>query len=476
MPLGLQLFSSIVLIRLQQEAEAEAHRAIEARSVSTQIAHITSDILQLYTISSDNTFNVRWQSFGYQGYLTPQYKVLLRKIRTEYEILDKLTADKPALNQTVQRSRGPFIEGEQIIEQANKAISSGHMDEFVASSEQKTHRLYTLGRDLISQELMLQAKNEEEFATNNDKKQSEIRQAMLTCALTVNLANIYFSVLLGRFLVRTLTSRLRTVADNAVRLAAHQPLHPPLSGSDEIAELDQVFHDMALTIDETAQAKQEMFNMITHDLRTPLTAIQACLEMLAGQAEEFNTRCRKLVYVAARNSSRTIGLVNDLLDSEKLEAGMLELNACEVHLEDVFESLELDIAGWIGEFGIQITFPTTDLVVTANQDMLSRILFNLISNAVKYSPRGSTIAINVSPASNMAEITVSDQGPGIPRHMIKTVFDRFRQVPSNDEASRGGSGLGLSICQDFVRLHGGQIWASSSLGHGSTFHFTLPLA
>jgi signal transduction histidine kinase len=147
-----------------------------------------------------------------------------------------------------------------------------------------------------------------------------------------------------------------------------------------------------------------------------------------------------------------------------------------VHLKEVFDDVNQDLCGWIEENGLQISFASTDLMVSANQNMLGRILFNLISNAIKYSPRGGTIAVGVKPVGTMAEITVSDQGPGIPQDMLKAVFDRFRQVSTSQSGARVGTGLGLSICQDFVHLHEGEIWATSETGHGSIFHFTMPLA
>ncbi len=476
-PLCLQLGYSIILVQLQKEAEAEAQRAIDSRSIATHIGHLAGDILQLYIVSQSVDNVQRWRVEGYHGYLSPQYKLLFRKIKAEYETLDKMTVDKPKLNYTVRQSRGPFLPGAEIIEQANMDILAGKMDTVVATSEQKAVQLSALGRDLISKELLLSARNEEDFESKSNTKQAEIRQTILKYSFIVNLASIVFSILLARFLVQTVTSRLRTVAENAVRLAAHQQLQPPLAGSDEIAELDQVFHEVAGIVEDSAHVKQEIYNMVTHDLRAPQTVVQACLEMLSSQsAQEFTPRSKKLIGVAMRNSSRSIGLIKDLLDSQKLEAGMLELNATTVHLEDVFETVNLDIAGWIEEVGIHITFAETDLTLTANQDMLNRILLNLVSNAIKYSPHDSTILVEVTPVAQMAEITVTDQGPGIPRHMLKTIFDRFRQVSSIDPIAQAGSGLGLSICQELVLLHGGKIWVTSELGHGSSFHFTVPLA
>jgi signal transduction histidine kinase len=475
-PLCLQLGFGVVLIGLQQEAEADAQRAIEARSIAVERNKLMSEILELFSFSLGEP-KLHWQVDGYRGLMAPHYSELLGRIRKDYKGLEYLTRDKPKLNRVVISSNLSFNQAVEMVEQSNSDILAGNMDRVMATSKEKADRFAALAKDFVSPELLVAAMNEDGLANMSTRKQAEIRQTTVTCAFMLILATVIFSAVLAKLLVQTITSRLKIMADNTVRFAAHQPLNPPLRGEDEIAELDQLFHSMAYTIEESAQAKQEIYNMVTDEVQTPLTAIHGCLEILElGQMEKFSDRSKKLINVAMRNSSRTISLVNDLLDSQKIEAGMLELNTNSVRLGDVFDNVNQDISGWIEENGLQISFASTALAVDVNQDMLSRILFNLISNAIKYSPRGGTIAVNAAPISTMAEITVSDQGPGIPEDMLKAVFDRFRQVSGNDPVARGGSGLGLSICRDFVHLHGGEIWVSSQVGHGSIFHFTLPLS
>jgi len=465
-----------VLLQLQQEAEAEAKRAVEARKISIAVNDLLVDMLNMAKFSRriDPT---DWEKSGYKGYLNPQYHVLLNNVQKQYDYLYKLTANKPVLYATVKKVHKPFAEAMAMFEEANKQILAGNIDQVVATSAEKSVRLSALTNEFVSQELLVVAKNEEDFANSSNQKQAEIRQTTVKFTFAVVLANVVLSLFIARFLVQTITSRLKIMSDNAVRLAAHQPLHSPLEGQDEIAELDHTFHKMAETIEESAQVKQELYNMLTHDMRTPLTAIQGSLEMLAmDKSAEFSERSKKLIRVAVRNSTRTMGLVNDLLDSQKLEANMLTIDPEEVHLEDVFEIVSMDISGWVEEKGIKLIFDPTTLVVMADQEKLSRILFNLISNAIKYSPPQGMIEIKAVPSSKMAEITVKDQGPGIPKHRIKTVFERFKQGDSDDPVARLGSGLGLSICHDFVDMHGGKIWATSEVGHGSVFHFTIPLA
>ncbi|MBS2011129.1 MAG: HAMP domain-containing histidine kinase [Cyanobacteria bacterium SZAS TMP-1] len=480
-PLCLQIISGATLFYLQQEAEAEAQRALEAQTISAEINNLMADMLKLVRCSRKFEPN-DWEKAGYKGFLSPEYRFLMQEVRRQYAKLDEITRAKPALNRTVMKAKEPFDEAMIMFEAANKEILAGNIDKVLAANQEKSNRLQDLCGDFVSQELLVLAKNQEIFAEGSTRKQGEIRRQIVYITFAMVLAMILLSLMLARFLVQTITSRLKIMSDNAVRLASQQPLHRPIEGSDEIAELDHAFHRMADSLDEAAFAKQELYNMLTHDLRTPLTAIQGSLEMLSmDRGGEFNERSKKLIKVAMRNSTRTMGLVNDLLDSQKLEANMLKPDTEKVHLEDIFEGVNLDLKGWIEEKGLHLTFEQTEITVLADEGMLGRILFNLISNAIKYSPAGGTIAIKATAGPAMAEITVTDEGPGIPRHMLKTVFDRFQQIESRDGTGKDtvaklGSGLGLSICQQFVELHGGKIWVTSEVGHGSVFHFTVPLA
>jgi signal transduction histidine kinase len=328
-----------------------------------------------------------------------------------------------------------------------------------------------------SQELALIGKTEDDYAEQSIEKQAALRRQLIKYVIFLIAANSALSILMALFLVRNITSRLVLMKDNAVKLAHNEPLSPPLKGSDEIATLDAVFHEMAQSIDEAAQTKQNLFNMVTHDIRTPLSSIQGCLELLerADRDHALDERSQKLVKVAVRNSTRTMGLINDLLDSQKIQSGMMTLHAEELQLADSFEEVQLSMADLVSEYGIHLQIKAVDIQVLANRNMLNRILFNLISNALKYSPKGGSIFLEAKATGRVAEIAVTDQGPGIPEQLQASIFHPFKQVEKS-AAEKGGSGLGLAICHDFVTLHGGKIWVVSKIGQGCTFYFTLPLA
>jgi signal transduction histidine kinase len=167
-------------------------------------------------------------------------------------------------------------------------------------------------------------------------------------------------------------------------------------------------------------------------------------------------------------------LINDLLDIHKLKEGMMTFAPTEVCLAEVFEDVALSVSSWIEDSSIRLKYGDTDLFVYAEREKVERIIFNLVANAIKYSPHAGTITITTKNEGRMARISVSDQGIGIPADQLQSIFERFQQVVG-DEKQSAGSGLGLTICQYLVHLQGGEIWVDSEVGKGSTFYFTLPL-
>jgi signal transduction histidine kinase len=226
---------------------------------------------------------------------------------------------------------------------------------------------------------------------------------------------------------------------------------------------------------QAERMKQEVMAMITHDLRTPLTTIQNFLEFLSdGMYGQVNDRGQKNLGVAQRNSERMITLINDLLDIEKIKSGMMSLELAPLKLNSLFQQVNDLYTSPAEQAAVTLRFAASDLTVSADEDRLVRVLSNLISNALKFSPRGTIVSVWAEGRSNVVYITVQDQGPGIPADQIESVFDRFQQVKGQAK-NKGGSGLGLAICKAIVELHGGKIWLQSEEGKGSAFTFSLPL-
>ncbi len=227
------------------------------------------------------------------------------------------------------------------------------------------------------------------------------------------------------------------------------------------------------------QVKDEFVSMVSHELRTPLTSVMGSLSLLYhNKAGNLPPTARDMVGVAHRNTERLLLIVNDILDVARLEAGQLEL-----HLEPldvralVDQALELNrpycqkcnVSAVIGDV-------TPVPPIAGDEQRLLQVLSNLLSNAAKFTRAGDVIEVGIGRKDNMAQITVTDHGPGIPPEQQQHLFARFRQLGHAGNQKQPGTGLGLSISRQIVGLHGGTLTCESVPGTHTTFAIHLPLA
>ncbi|MFZ1431559.1 MAG: PAS domain S-box protein [Geminicoccaceae bacterium] len=225
--------------------------------------------------------------------------------------------------------------------------------------------------------------------------------------------------------------------------------------------------------------KSEFVSTVSHELRTPLTSIRGSLGLvISGAAGVLPNRALNLATIAHRNSERLVGLVNDILDIEKMESGHLDFDFQRVELvslvEQALEANQAYAASY--QVSYHLMPPSAALPpIRGDVDRLMQVLNNLLSNAAKFSPGGSTIDIRIELAGEFARISVRDYGPGIQPEFRNHIFQRFAQADSSDRRNRGGSGLGLSIAKAIVERHGGKISLLAPEGGGACFWFDLPL-
>lgn len=223
------------------------------------------------------------------------------------------------------------------------------------------------------------------------------------------------------------------------------------------------------------RTKKDILAMVTHDLRTPLTNISHAIELFVyGQFGQLTVSGTKLLRAATRSVERMTALINDLLDMEKIQAGGFVLQLEPTFVEDLFEQSVSALTLMAAEKQVKLDFTPTPLLVKVDRDRIEQVLINLLTNAIKFSQAASTVSLQAECDSEQwVKISVVDQGRGIPPDMIDSIFQRFKQVRSDD--SGAGLGLGLAICREFVEMHGGAIKVASIEGQGSTFSFTVPL-
>lgn len=231
------------------------------------------------------------------------------------------------------------------------------------------------------------------------------------------------------------------------------------------------------------QLKNEFVSTVSHELRTPLTSIRGSLGLIvAGAAGGLPDKAKSLLEIAHKNSERLVGLVNDILDIEKIESGRMEFRHDRLEagglVEQAVEANQSYAAQHEVEYRIT-TRPDTPLPVQGDADRLIQVLTNLLSNAAKFSPAGSTVEVAVELLAGLggrqARISVRDRGAGIPEEFRSRIFQRFAQADASDVRRKGGTGLGLSIAKAIVERHGGRIGFEPAEGGGTCFWFTLPL-
>ncbi len=287
-------------------------------------------------------------------------------------------------------------------------------------------------------------------------------------------SNIIITVLMSLYFSKSISGRLAILSDNALRVRDHKSLNPLISGGDEIAELDKVFHQMSNALTKAEQTKAEFISMISHDLRSPLTSLQFTLALAEkGAFGEINEKGKERFSRAEYTVERLVKLINELLDIEKMEAGMLNMVVAPEELDTIVKRAIDSVASLAEKKSIEIDAPASLLEVNVEADRIVQVLVNLLSNAIKFSPEQSRITVSASELPTGIKVTVADQGRGIPKDKSKSIFDRFSQVEHEDATTHGGSGLGLAICKAIIEGHGGIIGVDSDEGEGSRFWFIV---
>jgi two-component system phosphate regulon sensor histidine kinase PhoR len=264
----------------------------------------------------------------------------------------------------------------------------------------------------------------------------------------------------------------RTFEVNVVRIMPS----PEEKGKDAegIRGAIAVFHDIT-RLKELEKVRQDFVANVSHELRTPLTTIKGYAETLLEGALKEEVAFQ-FVQVIKRHSDRLTKIVEDLLTLSKIELKEFQLKMETLPFHELAEDVLHYIQGTAErkKISVSLEIPIT-LRITGDRRYLEQILINLIDNAIKYGQEGGKITLSATQKDQREmEVSVRDNGVGIPREDLPRIFERFYRVDKGRSQELGGTGLGLSIVKHLVQAHGGRVWAESQLGEGSTFYFTLP--
>ncbi len=244
--------------------------------------------------------------------------------------------------------------------------------------------------------------------------------------------------------------------------------------SDQLAEALESQQNANANLEKLDRTKTEFLSIVSHEFRTALTGIQGFSELIRDGGLEPD-EVRAYGGYIFNDADRINRLIGDMLDLDRMESGRMSMRSGDVDINEVL-SEAIARAGAANTVEFKADFDPRLPIVVGDRDRLIQVVSNLVNNAIKYSPDGGTVTLSTRAEGGYALISVTDTGLGIPADEIGHVFERFRRVRSGAAQSIPGTGLGLTIVKQIVEMHGGKIWVESAVGHGSAFHFTVPLA
>ena len=304
--------------------------------------------------------------------------------------------------------------------------------------------------------------------------------------LGVGAGSIVLALLLGFVLSRYLLGPIRRTESRLAEIAVGDfSRHVEVDNRDELGslalnlnrmndELSRLYGEL----EAVSRHKSEFLANMSHELRTPLNAIIGFSELIRrralGELNEDQQACIADVVDAGRH---LLSLVNDILDLSKVEAGRMELELSDFSLRDVIESglsMHTERASRTG-IALASTFVPDDVRIHADERKVRQVVFNLLSNALKFTPPGGHVDVDARAVNGTVEVAVRDDGPGIDVDDQQLIFEEFGQARRGGEQQEG-TGLGLPLARKLVELHGGRLWVESTAGAGSTFRFVLPVS
>lgn len=282
------------------------------------------------------------------------------------------------------------------------------------------------------------------------------------------------ALLLARLLARGMTRPLREMARAAGKMARGDYSERIHTGSrDEVGQLATAFNRMSAELASVERLRRDLVANVSHELKTPISALQAHLENLLDGVEEPDRRAIEVMLQQAERLSR---LVDQLLDLSRLESGEVPLAREQVALAPLVSEVLSEVAVSRSDRHVTVASEVPEDLppVLGDRERIHQVLFNLLDNAVRFTPEGGKVTVSASRVDGRCAVRVTDTGPGIPEEHLPRLFERFYRADTARSRDDGGTGLGLAICRSVVEAHGGRIWAESEVGKGSVFTFELP--
>ncbi|MGB8648687.1 MAG: HAMP domain-containing sensor histidine kinase [Anaerolineae bacterium] len=313
-----------------------------------------------------------------------------------------------------------------------------------------------------------------QLAPPRNRAQEQFMQTTAWALAIAAVGGALAAVLLGILLARTITRPVLELTDAARRMSKGNLAQTVNAGAaDEVGELGRAFNQMSAELVRADQVRRQMTADIAHELRNPLTVIGGYIEaMRAGDLSATPARLNAVHYEVQHLEQ----IVDELRTLSLAEAGALTLNRQPLLPVDLLNHVAARYAQEAGQKGVTVSVhaPADLPTLSLDETRMLQVLGNLVSNALRFTPKGGEVELSARLSGNRMHFEVTDSGEGIPADELERVFDRFYRADLSRHGQEGHSGLGLAIAKAFVQAHGGKVWAESRPGQGATFVIEFP--
>ncbi|MCD6539645.1 MAG: GAF domain-containing sensor histidine kinase [Candidatus Omnitrophica bacterium] len=246
---------------------------------------------------------------------------------------------------------------------------------------------------------------------------------------------------------------------------------------EKVKERTKSLQEALEKIEKISRLKSEFVSAVSHEFRTPLTSIKGYASLLVQERfGKIPPAVRLRLERINQQADTLVNMINELLDIARIESGRSKIEIQKIDLSETMKKIADYFYPQLKEKNLQLILTLSSLFVEADKSLLERVFINLLSNAIKFTPQGKKIEIKCEKKDNYAEVSVRDEGIGIPQEDLENIFKEFYRIDNPLQKEVKGTGLGLSLVRNIIKAHQGEIWVESKVGEGSKFIFTLPLA
>ena len=323
------------------------------------------------------------------------------------------------------------------------------------------------------------------YSLNFLKEMPEVRQFLLHMSVSIICILILTAMVLVLWVYGSMIRQINRLQEAAKRVQSGDldfELKP--EGNDEMGQLIQAFEDMRARLKENAEEKiqsdresKELISNISHDLKTPITAIKGYVEGIRDGVADTPEKMDKYLGTIYNKANEMNLLINELTLYSKIDTNRIPYNFAPIsvnaYFDDCAEDLAMELEAKNVEFGY-FNYVDSDQMIIADPEQLKRVINNIVSNSLKYTERDKRkINLRVKDVGDFIQVELEDNGKGIAAKDLPHIFERFYRTDASRNSSKGGSGIGLSIVKKIIEDHGGKIWATSREGIGTVMYFVI---